>query len=120
MPLAPPVTTTTFPATRMVNVLGQNQIEHGGIMAGRAQQHETMPDHVLEAKPLPAVKDHPKTVKRATCEHEPEREAGQRRHHGIIEHSAAPAHRQINADRDAVITTRQRQLEHDAYYGHAP
>src|ERR1700674_5608868 len=59
MPLAPPVTTTILPVTCigepvwLKSISGQNQIEYGGVMAGRAQQHEAMPDHVLEAKPVP-------------------------------------------------------------------
>ena len=34
-------------------------------MAGRAQQHEAMPDRVLEAQPLPGVEDHAKAVEHA-------------------------------------------------------
>src|SRR5260370_2927967 len=62
MPLAPPVTTTTLPATCMVAspmllFSGQNHIEDCRVMAGRARQHEAMPDRVLETQPLPGVQN---------------------------------------------------------------
>src|SRR6266478_9760282 len=70
MPLAPPVTTTTLPGTCIaappfVWVSGQNQIEHRGIVAGRAEQHEAMPDHVLETQAPPGVKDDAKSIEQA-------------------------------------------------------
>src|SRR6266404_2155305 len=127
MPLAPPVTTTILPVTCTatsaffaIRSLGQDEVEHRRVMAGRAQQHETMPDHVLEAKPLPGVKDHTETIQRATRDHEPERHRRQRRHDSIIEHGAAPAHRQKEADREPVETARQHQLERRPDNRHAP
>src|SRR5882762_1448841 len=63
IPLPPPVTTTILPATCMISlplaqeISAQDDVEHGGIVAGRAQQHEAMPDRILEAKPLPGVED---------------------------------------------------------------
>src|SRR6202041_2353615 len=105
MPLAPPVTTTTLPATCIVslrfleclwnifwNISGQNEIEHGGIVASRAQQHKTMPDRVLEAQPLPRVKDHPETIEQATGGNQPQRQMRERRQAGIIGNQPAPAH----------------------------
>src|ERR1700732_5189496 len=53
MPLAPPVTTTILSRTCIVKPvclkLGQNQIEHGRVVAGRAPPHERKHDYVLEA-----------------------------------------------------------------------
>src|SRR5882672_1179234 len=100
MPLAPPVTTTTLPATCItLSVLlknsGQNQIEHGRVVAGRAQEHEGMPDRVLKTQPLPGMKDHAEAVQRCAREHEPQRHGGHSRRNRVIEHDAAPAHRQI-------------------------
>src|SRR5213075_3178980 len=52
MPLAPPVTTTTFPATCIVTLRslgsGQDKIEDRRVMAGGAREHEAMPDGVLK------------------------------------------------------------------------
>src|SRR5579862_7129588 len=71
MPLAPPVTTTTLSFTSIAGpkrwererqALRQNEVEHGRVMARRAEQHERMPDHVLEPQPLPCVEDYPETV----------------------------------------------------------
>src|SRR5580693_2792129 len=123
--LAAPVTTTTLPVTciaasRFYVLSGQNQIEHGGVVAGGAQQHETMPDRVLEAQPSPGVKDHAETIERATGEHEPQRQFRQRCHHRIVEHDAAPAERQIEPDRDAVEAAGPAKLEHDAEDRDAP
>src|SRR5512135_1236299 len=79
MPLAPPVTTTTLPFTCMAEpvilktVSGQHEVEHGGVVARRAQQHETMPDHVLKAQPLPCVEDYSETVEQTTGKDEPDR-----------------------------------------------
>ena len=90
MPLAPPVTTTILPLTCIAKPdllglsLGQNEVEHGGIVARRAEKHETMPDRVLEAQPSPCVKDYPETVEQATREDEPQRQFGQRGNAGVI------------------------------------
>ena len=66
------------------------------------------------------MKDHAQTIQHAARDHEPQRHGRQRLHHGVIEHHAAPAHRQIKADRQPVEAARQRQLEHDADDRHAP
>src|SRR5205085_3955154 len=75
MPLAPPVTTTTLPATCIValpfETSGQDSIEHGGVMTGGTEQHKTMPDRVLEAQPLPGVEDDTEAVQHAACNDEP-------------------------------------------------
>src|SRR5712675_3618217 len=107
MPLAPPVTTTTLPATcivtsRFLSLSGQHEIEHGGVMTGRAEQYEGMPDRILKAQPLPGVEDDAETVQRAADDHEPQRHGRQRRHHGVIEHESAPADRQIESHREPV------------------
>src|SRR5579871_2671848 len=108
MPVAPPVTTTILPLTCIASpdvsreVLRQNHVEHGRVMARRAEQHETMPDHVLEAQPLPCVEDYPETVQQATGEDEPERHLRQRGQPGVIGDDAAPAHGKIKADRQPV------------------
>src|SRR6266403_761701 len=126
MPLAPPVTTTILPVTCIAtcaflkSISGQNEIEHGGVMAGRAQQHKGMPDHVLEAQPLPGVEDHTQTIQRSARDYEPKRHGRQRRHDSVIEHEAAPTHRQIEADGEPVETARQHQFEHDPDNRHAP
>src|SRR4030081_1666378 len=120
MPLAPPVTTTILPVTCIAasavlkSISGQNEIEYGGVMAGRAEQHEGVPDRVLKTQPLPGMKDYAEAVERSARDHEPKRQAGKHRGHGVIEHGAAPAHRQIEADRDAVVAARQRELQHDS------
>src|ERR1700738_3912590 len=125
MPLAPPVTTTVLPLTCigepvwLKSISGQNQIEHGGIMAGRAQQHEAMPDHVLEAKPGPGMKDNPETIEKATGNNEPDRQLRRRRQTGIVGDQPAPAHRQIKPDRYPVEAAREKQFQHDADCGHA-
>src|ERR1700722_16027257 len=69
MPLPPPVTTTTLSFTcidepdfwklELNRSSGEDEIEHGRIMARRAEQHEAMPDHVLKAKPLPCMEHYP-------------------------------------------------------------
>src|SRR5690349_11852249 len=125
MPLAPPVTTTTLPATCIVTsrfclLSGQNQIEHGRIVACRAQQHETMPDDVLEAQSPPGVKDHAQAIQRAAGEHKPERQVRQCRNDGTIERQAAPAERKIEPDGQAVETAGPAELEHDAEDRNAP
>src|SRR3984957_21091807 len=105
MPLAPPVTTTILPLTCIANpdfsesALGQNQIEHGRVMARRAEKHETMPDRVLEAQPLPCVEDYPETVEQATGKDQPEHQLWQLREAGVIGDNAAPAHREVEPDR---------------------
>src|SRR3954465_626303 len=104
MPLAPPVTTTTLPATcivalRLLKASGQYQIEHGRVMAGRAEQHEGMPDRILETQPLPCMKDDAETVEHPARGEEPQRKGRQRGDHGVVDHEAAPAHRQIKPDR---------------------
>src|SRR3954447_21316216 len=113
MPLAPPVTTTTLPATCMVTprfqrLSGQHEIEHGGVMASRAEQYEGMPDCILKAQALPGVEDDAQAVQRAANDHEPQRHARQRRHHGVIEHDSAPAHGEIKSHRQPVETAGQR------------
>src|ERR1700689_5392644 len=106
MPLAPPVTTTTLPVTCIArlsgNFSGQNEVEHGGVMAGRAQQHERMPYRVLETQAMPGVKDDPQTVEQTTGRDEPQGQRRQRLHHGVVDHEAAPPHRQIEAYRQRV------------------
>src|ERR1700682_530670 len=115
MPLAPPVTTTILSRTCIAKPvclkLGQNQIEYGRVMAGRAQEHERMPDHVLEAKPVPGMKDNPETVEHATGDNEPERQMRQRRQAGVVGDQPAPAHRQIETDRYPVEATREKQFQ---------
>src|ERR1700719_3561460 len=100
IPLAPPVTTTTLPVTFIVasevrKSSGQDEIEDCSVMAGRAQQHEGMPDRVLETQALPGMKDDPETVQKAAKRDEPQCQRRQRRHHRVIDHAGAPAHRQI-------------------------
>src|ERR1700722_8797614 len=97
MPLAPPVTTTILPATCIApsavlksKSSGQNQIEHRGVMAGRAQQHEGMPDRVLETQPLPGVKNYPETIEQAPGRDEPQGQEPQRRHPRVVDHDNAP------------------------------
>src|ERR1700722_8189530 len=111
MPLAPPVTTTILPATCIAppavlksKSSGQNQIEHRRVMAGRAQQHEGMPDRVLETQPLPGVKDYAETIEQAAGRDEPQGQGRQRRHHRVVDYEAAPAHRQKQADRQPAET----------------
>src|SRR5579864_5512041 len=117
MPLAPPVTTTTLPFTCMARpsdlVLGQNQIEHGRVMARRAEQHEQMPDHVLEAEPLPCVKDYTESVEQATGKDEPERKARQGGEAGVVGDHTAPAHGEIEADRQPLEAPRKKRLQDD-------
>src|ERR1700731_3546132 len=94
MPLAPPVTTTTLPATCIVTLRllenpilgksGQNEIEHGAVVTRCAQQHKTMPDRVLKAQPLPRVKDNPETIEQATGDNQPQRQLRERRQAGIV------------------------------------
>src|SRR3981081_4774196 len=104
MPLAPPVTTTILsvtciaPSAFLKSISGQNEIEHGGVMAGRAQQHEAMPDHVLETQPLPCMKDDPEAIEQATGRNEPQRQGRQQCHNLVVDHEAAPAHRAIEPD----------------------
>src|ERR1041385_4030587 len=108
MPLAPPVTTTTLPATCIVALRfifsRQHNIQHGGVMTGCAEQHKTMPDRILEAQPPPGMENDAKTVQHAADHHKPQRHGGQRCYHGVVEHEAAPAHREIEADRQPVET----------------
>src|ERR1700692_2311079 len=118
MPLAPPVTTTTLPVTCIVTSevrksSGQDEIEDCGVMAGRAPQHEGMPDRVLETQALPCMKDDPETVQKAAKRDEPQWHCRQRRPPRVIDHPAAPAHRQIEADRRPVEAAREYQLQHD-------
>ena len=49
-----------------------------------------------------------------------QRHGRHRLHHGIIEHHAAPAHGQVKADREAVETAGEFQLQHDATDRRAP
>src|ERR1700730_10120572 len=126
MPLAPPVTTTILPVTGIATpavlkaISVQNEIEHGGIMAGRAEQHEVVPDRVLKSQALPGMKDDPETVEQTAGRNEPQRQRRQRHHHGVVQHEAAPAHRQIEPDREPVEPARKYQLDHDPDNRHAP
>src|SRR3954464_9353500 len=118
MPLAPPVTTTILPATCITPSTfwifsGQNEIEHGRIMAGRPQQHEAVPDRILEAQPLPSVKDDSETIKQPASGDEPYRQARQRGYSGVVHHEAAPAHRKIENDRQAIETPGEQQFDHN-------
>src|SRR4051812_30238529 len=119
MPSAPPVTTTTLPATCIVtpgclrNSGGENEIEHGGVVAGRAPEPEAVPNPVLKTHPLPGMEDHPSAVQHAARNRDPHRHPRQRRHYRIVEHEAAPAHCEVKADRQPVVTARQHQLDHD-------
>src|SRR6185312_8520124 len=116
MPLPPPVTTTTLPVTCIVTscfcfLSGQDEVHHRRVVAGRAQQHERMPDHVLETQPPPGVKNHTQAIERATGEHEPDRQLRQPAEHGMIEHHAAPAEGEIKPDRELVEAARPAELE---------
>src|SRR6266446_4955112 len=95
MPLAPPVTTTTFPSTCMVVLpsllfSAQNKIEDGRVVAGGAREHKAMPDGVLKTQPLPGMEDHAETVEHAARDDEPQCHGRQRLHHRIVQHHAAP------------------------------
>src|SRR6516165_7028459 len=126
MPLAPPVTTTTLPLTCMAAPVflklqsGQHEIEHGGVVARRAQQHEGMPDHVLKAKPLPCVEDYPETVEQATGDKKPERQLRQRGKAGVVGDRPAPPHSEVETDRHAVEASREKQFQQDADRRHPP
>src|SRR3954466_9090327 len=125
MPLPPPVTTTTLPVTCMaalplIFLCQHDQVEYSRIMAGRAEQDEAMPDRVLEAQALPGVEHHAQTIEYASRHHEPQRQRRHRLHHGIAEHHAAPAQRQIKAHGQAIVSPRQRQLQHDTRDRDAP
>src|ERR1700759_4853021 len=107
MPLAPPGPTTPLPfpciaASRCYSLSGQDEVHHRRVVTGRAQQDETMPDHVLEAQPPPGVKDHPEAVERPAGQHEPEVQGRQRTNPGIIEHPPAPAEREGEPRRQPV------------------
>src|SRR5579863_8127308 len=126
MPLPPPVTTTILPLTCIATpefsetVLRQNQIEHGRVVARRAEKHETMPDHILEPQPLPCVEDYPKAVQQATGENEPERHLRQRGEASVIGDDAAPAHGEVKPDRQTIEAAREDQLHCDAHHRDAP
>src|SRR6185312_8840277 len=109
MPLPPPVTTTTLPVTCIAvspcyRFLRQNHIKDSRIVAGRAEQDEAVPDRVLETQPLPGMEDHAGGIQYASRERETQRQRRQPLHHGVIEHDAAPAHRQIEPGRQAVVS----------------
>src|SRR4030088_1813558 len=112
MPLAPPVTTTILPVTCIAasavlkSISGQDEIEDGRVMAGRAEQHKGMPDRVLKTQPLPGMKDNPETIEHAAKRDVPQRQRRPRPPHRVVEHEAAPAHRQIEPDRQPVETAR--------------
>src|SRR5438876_9513712 len=96
MPFPPPVTTTTLPVTCMAPsplflvVIYyrslQDDVEHRRVVAGRAAQHKAVPDRVLEAQPLPGVKNHAERIEHAARDDEAHRHGRQRLDHGIIEH----------------------------------
>src|SRR5262249_32297813 len=123
MPLAPPVTTTTLPATCIATSprwpSGQDQGEHRGVMAGPPEQDETMQDHVLEAQPPPGMKDDPETIERAAGQHAPQRQLRQCRNDAVVEHQPAPAEREIEPDRETVEPAGPAQFQHDAGNGDA-
>src|SRR5579863_5515892 len=112
MPLAPPVTTTILPFTCIATPdlsevnLRQDDVEHGRVVACRAEKHEAMPDHVLEAQPLPCAEDYSETVEQATGKDKPEGHFRQRGQAGVIGDDAAPAHGKIKADRQDRKSTR--------------
>src|SRR3974390_624313 len=126
MPFAPPVTTTTLPLTCMAAPVilkllsGQHEVEHGSVVARRAQEHERMPDHVLKAKPLPCVEDYPETVEQATGDKKPERQLRQRGQAGVVGDRPAPPHSEVETDRHAVETAREKQHQQDADCRQAP
>src|SRR5436190_4511418 len=130
MPLPPPVTTTTLPATCMapspliVSLFYyrslQDDVEHRRVVAGRPAQHKTVPDRVLEAQPLPGVEDHTERIEHAAGDDEAQRHGRQSLDHGIIEHHAAPAHDEVEADREAVEAAGKFQFDHDAGNRRAP
>src|SRR5438045_1619501 len=105
MPRAPPVTTTILPVTCMRPLValsycpmpasGQNQIQHRGVMERGAEQHERMPDRVLEAQAAPGMEDHAEAVEAAAGEHAADHHLRQHGDCGIIHHDAAPAEREI-------------------------
>src|ERR1700730_16297068 len=119
MPLAPPVTTTILPVTCIAtptvlkSISVQNEIEHGGVMAGGAEQHEGVPDRVLKSQALPGMKDDPETVEQTAGRNAPQRQRRQRHHHGVVQHEAAPSHRQIEPDREPVEPAPHDPLEPD-------
>src|SRR6202140_612968 len=104
MPLAPPVTTTILPVTCITasaipKISGHYEIEHGGVVAARSQQHEGMPDRVLKSQPLPGMKDDPETVEQAAGHDKPHGQGRQQHQAFVVDHEPAPAHPQINPDR---------------------
>src|ERR1700719_2864626 len=114
MPLEPTVTTTTLSRTCIAKPVclrsSQNQMEDGRGMPGRAQHSQRMPYIVLEAKPLPGMKDDAETIEKAASDNEPERELRQRRQAGIVGDDPAPAHGEIETDRYPVEASREKQL----------
>lgn len=88
--------------------------------AGGSEQHEAVPDRILEAQPPPGVEDHAEAVKNAARQHEAERHRRQRLDDAVVEHDAAPAHREIEPDREPVEAAGITQLEPDADDRHAP
>src|SRR5262245_3911159 len=130
MPLPPPVTTTTLPATCMAPSpsfmslfyyrLLQDDVEHRRVVAGGAAQHEAVPDRVLETQPLPGVEHHAERIEHPAGNDEAQRQRRQGPHHGVIEHQAAPAHSKVKSDRQAVEPSRIFQLQHDARDRRAP
>src|ERR1700722_20668524 len=101
-------------------ISGQNEIEHGSVVAGRTEQHKTMPDRVLKAQPPPRVKDNAETIEQAAGDNQTQRQMRQRRQAGIVGNQPAPAHRQIETHRYPVEAPREKKLQHNPDRGHAP
>src|SRR5262245_26812394 len=130
IPLPPPVTTTTLPATCMAPSPSfmslfyyrslQDDVEHRRVVAGGAAQHKAVPDRVLETQPLPGVEHHAESIEHTARDDEAYRHGRQRLDHGVIEHHAAPAHGEVKPDREAVEPSGEFQLQHDAGNGRAP
>ena len=51
--------------TRLLENQARTRSSTARVVAGRAQQHKTMPDRVLKAQPLPRVKDNSETIEQA-------------------------------------------------------
>ncbi len=66
------------------------------------------------------MEDDAQRIDHAASRNQPEDGGWQRLHHGVIDHDAAPAERQIKQDRQPVKTPRHEQFEHDADESHAP
>src|SRR6476659_2390141 len=89
-------------------------------MAGCREEHEGVPYGVLEAKPLPDVKDDADRVEKAAGSEPPHGGCGQFCEDRLVKDEPAPTKSKVKQDRQSVETSGQGEFQSDAKPGDGP